>query len=107
MVRAVVNPGICGRTVTIKVVKARKRGVRVDITSDCEVVTKMGESLAELNLLDALKPPVNSEVYKCASECRLCTSCPVPMAILKAIEIEAGLALPRLVLVHFETTEQG
>ena len=107
MTRAVVNPGICGMSITVEVVKVGKQGVRVEITSDCKMMTKMGESLAELDLLDALKPPVNSEVYKCASEYHLCTSCPVPMAILKAIEIEAGLALPRPVLVHFETTERG
>ena len=105
MTRTVVNPGICGRTVTVEVVKVGKRKVRVEITSDCEVVTKMGESLAELDQWDALKPPLHSKVYKCASECCLHASCPVPMAILKTAEVEAGLALPRPVLVHFETTE--
>ena len=94
-------------TVTIEVVKVGKRRVRVEITSDCEMVTRMGESLAELDQRDALKPLLHSEVYQCASEYRLCASCPVPMAILKAMEIETGLALPRPVLIHFETTEKG
>ena len=59
MTRAVVSPGNCGISVTVEVVKVGKQGVRVEITSDCEMITKMGESLAELNLLDAVKPPVN------------------------------------------------
>lgn len=67
MTRAVVNPGICGMSATIDIGKVGKRRVRVEITSDCEMVTKMGESLANLDLLDVLKPQVNSEVYKCAS----------------------------------------
>jgi len=106
MTRVVVNPGICGMTVTIEAVKVSRRKVRVKISSDCEVVTKMGESLVELDQRDVLKPLLHSEVYQCASECSLHTACPVPMAILKAIEVEAGLALPRPVLVHFENTEQ-
>jgi len=107
MTRVVVDPGICGITATIEVVKVSKRKVRVKITSDCEVVTKMGESLVELDQWDALKPLLHSEVYQCASECSLHTTCPVPMAILKAIEVEAGLALPRPVLVQFESPERG
>jgi hypothetical protein len=51
-----------------------------------------------------LKPQVYSEVYQCASKHRLCASCAVPMAILKAIEVETGLALPRPVVVNLETT---
>jgi hypothetical protein len=105
MTRAVVNPGICGMVATIEVAKVGKRRVRVEITSECEKVTKMGESPLELSQFDALKPHTDSEVYKCASEHHLCTSCPIPMAILKAIEVESGLALPRSVSVHLETTE--
>jgi hypothetical protein len=91
--------------VTVEVAKAGKRRVRVKITSECEKVTKMGESSLELSQFDALKPQIDSEVYKCASEHHLCASCPVPMAILKAIEVETGLALPHPVVVQLETTE--
>ena len=107
MTRAVLNPGICGKTATIEVVKVGKRRVRVRIISDCEMVAKMGESLAELDSRDVLKSLLHSAVYKCGAECHIHASCAVPMAILKAIEVEAGLALPSPVLVQFETTEQG
>ena len=107
MTRVVVNPGICGKVTTVEIVKIGKRRVRVKIISDCETVTKMGESLVELDQWSALKPHVQSEVYQSASECHIHASCPVPMAILKAIEVEAGLALPRPVLIQFEPTEQG
>jgi len=105
MTRVVVNPGICGMAAAIEVVKVGKGRVGVRITSDCEMVTKMGKSLAELDQEDALKPLLQSGVYQCASERSLHASCPVPMAVLKAIEVEAGLALPRPVLVQFETAE--
>jgi len=105
MTRAVVNPGICGMTATVEVVKVGNRKFRVEVTSDCEMVSKMAKSLVELGQQDVLKQLVDSDVYKYASGCRLHTSCPVPMAILKAIEIEAGLALPQPVLVYFENVE--
>jgi hypothetical protein len=105
MTRAAVNPGICGMAVTIQVTKASKRRVRLEITSNCDKVNEMGKASPELSLLDTLKPQIDSKVYKSASEHHLCASCPVPMAILKAIEVETGLALPRPVVVHLETTE--
>lgn len=105
MTRAVVNPGICGLNATIEVTEVGKRIIRVEITSDCEKVAKMSGSLPTLKQFDALKPQVDSEVYRYASEYRLCASCPMPMAILKAIEVETGMALPSPVLVHFENSD--
>ena len=105
MTRAVINPGICGMAATVEVVKVGKRMVKFEIISDCDKVTEMGKSSSELSLVDALKSQVDSAVYQSASEHHLCASCPVPMAILKAIEVETGLALPRPVVVHLETTE--
>jgi len=105
MTRALVNPGICGMVATVVVTMAEKRRVRIEITSDCEKVRGMTEAYPELNQFDALKPPVSSEVYRLASEHKLCSSCPLPMAILKAVEIETGLALPRPVTIRFETAD--
>lgn len=107
MTQAVIDPSTCGMAVTVEVAKVSKRRVKVEITSECKKVTKMSESLPVLSLFDAFKPQVDSQVYRCASQCCLCTSCPVPMAILKAIEVETGLALPRSVFVYFETIGQA
>jgi hypothetical protein len=92
-------------TATIEVVKVGHRKFRVEVTSDCEMVSKLAKSLVELDQHDVLEPPLDSDIYKCAAECRLHASCPMPMAITKAIEIEAGLALPRPVSVYFDTVE--
>lgn len=106
MTRTVINAGICGMTTTVEVVKIGKQQVGIKITSNCEMVAKMNETLAKVNLRKAFKTLTDSIVYKCASEYCLHTVCPVPMAILKAIEIEAGLALPQPVLINFETALQ-
>ena len=102
MTLVVVNPGVCGINATIEVTKISKRRLRVEVSTDCEMITKMGELLVEVDLKDILKPQIHSKIYQSASECNVHTSCPVPMAILKAIEVEAGLALPRPILVDFQ-----
>lgn len=104
MTRVVVNPGICGFITIIEVDKVAKRRVRVVITSDCEMVTKLGESLTELDQWEASKPRADCDVHRQASRHTLHSACPIPIGILKAIEVEAGLALPRDVVIRFETT---
>ena len=101
MTSVVVDPGVCGMNAAIEVTKVNIRRFRVEVTTDCEIITKMGELMGELEREDILKPQIQSRVYQCASECHVHTSCPLPMAILKATEVEAGLALPRPVTVHF------
>ena len=103
MTCVVIEPGVCGMTVSIEVTKTGRRQFRIDLTTDCEMLTEMGKSLVEVNLKDVLKPQVQSKIYQSASECHIHASCPVPMAILKAIEVEAGLALPRPVTMYFHS----
>jgi len=102
MTHVIVDPGVCRMEATIGVTKANRRQLKVEITTDCEIITKMGESLLEVDMNELLKSPINSKIYQCASQCRVHAACPIPMAILKASEAEAGLALPRPVTVHFQ-----
>jgi hypothetical protein len=102
MTQVIVDPGVCQMNATIGVTKVSRRQLKVEITTDCEMITKMGELLLELDLNDIMKSPVNSKIYQCASQCRVHPSCPIPMAIIKASEAEAGLALPRSVSVYFQ-----
>jgi len=106
MTRVIVNPGVCGKKVTIEVEKSGKRGVKLNIISDCDMVNDMGQSLDEVDQWEVFKPPIDSPFYKCALHCRLHAACPVPMAIIKAIEVEAGLAVPRPVSLEFENVER-
>ena len=103
MTRVIIHPGICGFTATIEVKRTEKRKVSINIISDCEKVTSFGESLTELDVLDALRPRADSKVYAQASKLSLHVSCPVPVGVLKAIEVEADLALPHDVAINFET----
>ena len=105
MTRVVVDAGICGLTTTVEVTKLSNRRAKVVIASGCEVVSEMGGQLQEVDWLDALRSAANSPVYSCAFQHIKHAACPVPSAILKAIEVEVGAALPRDVSIRFETPE--
>lgn len=99
-----VDPGVCRMNATVEVTKVEKRKFKVAVTSECKMIAKMGDLLGEIDLKDVMKPHTESLVYQSASQCRLHLACPVPMAVLKAIEVEAGLALPKSITVNFKTS---
>jgi hypothetical protein len=105
MIRAVVDPGICGMKTAVEVHRTGKLRVRVEIHSECEKVAGMAASMSDLALREVLRPHIASDVYKNASARSLCASCPVPSGVLKAIEIESGLALPKPVRIDFEAVK--
>ena len=108
MTRVVVKSGICGFISTIDADEVDKKHVKVKISADCPMVTAMGKSLPEeIEIAEVFKKHAESVVYKLAGEKHMHTACPVPMAVLKAIEAEFKLALPRDVVVMFDTMAMG
>jgi len=102
MTKVTVNPGVCGFITTIEVNKGEKRKVSVKIDSGCEHISEMGKSLKEVDMREIMKPRSECEVHQQASANQLHAACPVPEGIIKAIEAEFGLALPRDATIHFE-----
>jgi hypothetical protein len=107
MTRVIVDAGICGFTATIEVFKLSAKRVRVDISSDCEMVSKLGEQLREVEWINALKLPENPLLCKCAHRYINHVDCPVPVAIIKAIEVEVGLALAKDAVIHFDVAKHN
>jgi len=102
MTRVIVDSGICGFTTIIEVVKTAKRKVNIVVDSPCEQVAHLAEILGEIDQRELFKPHCDSEIYKSAENCKLHLTCPVPTGILKAIEVETGLAIPCDASVRFE-----
>jgi sorbitol-specific phosphotransferase system component IIBC len=102
--KVTVDSGICGFVTTVEVDRVTKHKVRVVVNSDCENVASLGESLTEIDRWTVFKRHQDSEIYQAASNCHLHITCPVPIAVLKAIEVETGLALPRDVSISFKPT---
>jgi len=103
MTRVTVDGGACGYRATIEVEKIDRHTVRVTIHSECEQITAMNPDLAELNWRRGVFCKMSEScVYQSASQHIKHAACPIPAAILKAIEVEVGIALPKDVVIHFE-----
>ena len=107
MTKVTVTPGVCGFTTTIEIDKIDKKRLSCKIQSDCQLVAALAESLTEVDKFDVLKPKDQSGLYLKLTQQPLHLACPVPVGILKAVEVEAGLALPRDVNIHFEAAGEG
>jgi hypothetical protein len=90
-----VLPGVCGLNTRIVAHADDMYNVTLEITSDCEHIKQLAVKLTEISALDELMRPINETTpYRLAGNCRTHAACPVPSAILKAIEVAAGMALP-------------
>ena len=97
-----VEPGVCGFQCTIRAKKSKDGKVQVSISdSQCELVQKMSEFFEELTLKDLFLPMVKNPINRWAENARCHPSCIVPFAMLKAVEVEMGMALPRRAGIEF------
>jgi len=105
MTKVRVDPGQCGMAAVVEVKKKDKGVFGLRITSDCDMVRKLAEEVPTLKLADAFKKLLENPVYKKGATCIRHVACPVPCAILKALEVEAGLGVPRDVTMVFMSDE--
>lgn len=107
--KADVYAGVCGHSAVIEVTRVDDRHVQVVIHSECEQITAMNPDLVNLQWKgrghEVFKRMTESAVYQSAAKHIRHTACPIPSAILKAIEIECGVALPKDVRITFSTEE--
>lgn len=101
MTKIKVNPGICGFSVTVTAEKGRGKKVHISLDTDCEMVRKMLEDISSLDMMAAFMAHVNNPVYRSASKHLKHPACPVPAAILKAVEVDLGMNLPKNVSIEF------
>lgn len=102
-----VTSGACGFQTTIKSIKDGRRCVRIELVSDCESVQALGRLLDggdALKMGDFMpRGEAKNNVFQAASEALPHPGCPVRVAIIKAAEVELGLAVPRSVTIEFES----
>ncbi len=103
MTKVTIKAGICGFN-TVVIAEKEKKKVRLTIITECEMVRAMAEELKELDIMTAFTGFLNNPVYRAASKHLRHVTCPVPSGILKALEVEAGLALPMDVSIEFTSS---
>lgn len=96
MATVTVNAGICGFVSVIKAESDDGETVRLSIDTKCPAVTALA---AEIPTVDAYTVAFakfsESPIYQAAEKHFKHAACPVPCAIVKAVEVAANLALPK------------
>ena len=100
MARAEIAGGICGFTTRVKAT-ATGPTCKISIESECEAIKRLAEQLREVDPFREITYRGDGPlVVELASEFCRHPACPVPVGILKAVEIETGLALPADVTIR-------
>ena len=94
MAKAEVMAGNCGFTTQIDA-KMKGSSCELNITSECKAIERMAQELTQVDPYQEISfkrslPMIHQAGVKHCTH----AACPVPVSIVKAVEIEAGLALP-------------
>lgn len=104
--RVTVEPGVCGFPCHVRAKKTGRYTVSVKLAgSECKHIKRLGEQFKEISLRELFAPVTKSPVFLFAQKAGCHPSCPVPMAVLKAVEVAMDMALPRDVTIKFASRE--
>ena len=94
MARAEIVAGNCGFGTVVET-KMDGATVQIKIESECKAVQKLAAALTEVSPYQEISfRGEGPKTLRLGAEYCTHAACPVPVGIIKAIEIEAGLALP-------------
>ena len=95
MARAEISSGVCGFTTVVEAAAEGNGRVLLSIESDCKEVQCLAEELKEVDAFRefSFRGPGPLTMELAAKHLRH-ASCPVPVGIVKTVEVAAGLALP-------------
>lgn len=105
MAKAKIIAGNCGFSADVEAVKVEgeRYKVKVTVESDCKSIQKMA---ADLDVVDAFNEISQRrgtpEILEKGAKYCAHASCPIPVGIIKAVEVEAGMALPKDVTITIE-----
>ncbi len=98
-----VHAGACGFTSRITTTSSDGQTVEISATSPCPHVQEAIDALTTVDAyVEIFSKPHDTVTYKTLCQHIPHTACPVYSAAFKAIEVAAGLALPKQVTVTFE-----
>lgn len=100
MTETIVCMDNCGLQTKIEAELSDDGKVNLKITSNCKSIKELSE---ELTAVDPFRlcgqQIINSEIYIAASKFLRHAACAVPPAIVRAVEVESGMALPGETLI--------
>jgi hypothetical protein len=92
--------GVCGFKAVVKATAEKRREVRIAIESDCPHIQTLAASLQTVDVFQEIscRQGITSILSAGQKHCAH-AACPVPVGIVKAVEVAAKLALPRDVII--------
>ena len=99
MAKAEISSGICGHVTMVEATMDGKT-CKLNITSTCKAIQQIATELPEVTPVQEIsaKRAVPQTLQMGLKHCYH-AACPVPVGIIKAVEVEAKLALPKDVLI--------
>jgi hypothetical protein len=95
-----IDAGICGFHTTACVISEDNQNVIFDLDTNCDKIRQLGQVLKDKGPVDAYQEisPVGPAVVMTTVQENLkgcCAGCAVPVGLFKAMQVAAGLALPK------------
>lgn len=102
MAKGYIEAGVCGMTTEI-VTKDKDGQIVLEIDSDCPHYDGLSEEIGAFDgMMTCFEKVGNGLIYEACRKTCPHGACPVPMAIMKTIEVGANMALPANVLLKLE-----
>ena len=99
----VVDAGPCKMKTRIHAVQQEDMMIKVEIESDCHHILKMSWKIDVINPYTEVESRISeTDVYKRASDVLPHAACPVPGAIIRAIEVASDMGVKRDATITFE-----
>jgi hypothetical protein len=106
LAKAEICSGVCGFNTTVEAEQDGSGQVQLSIESECSAIKRLSVELTEVDPLREFtyrgEGPLT--LQQAAKHCSH-AACPVPVGIIKAIEVEAGLALPADVSIKLSKSD--
>ncbi|MEJ2709813.1 MAG: hypothetical protein P8074_19535 [Anaerolineales bacterium] len=107
MARAEIFSGVCGFHTNVETSMNGSK-CRVSIHSECNAIQRLAQALSEVNPFQEISHRRSTpKTLQLGAEYCTHAACPVPVGIIKAVEIEAGLALPADVSIKLSKTNES
>ena len=104
MAKTVIKAGICGFETEV-IARADGSKCALEITSNCPEIQSLAAELREVDPFQEISHRGEGpKTLQLAQEICPHAACPVPVGIIKAIEVESGLALPQDVSITVSRT---
>lgn len=98
-----VHAGTCGMVTRISAKSDEMGFVTLDVESDCHHILKMSWGLEPMLPFGEVESPMcDTAIYKLATDNLPHAACPVPCAMMKALEVAGDMGIPRDSEITFE-----